>query len=61
MMNDATEQQIKRAVGHAPDMDTFGTYGHDVDGDLEEIADAVDCAFSRLMQPASASQASDKA
>jgi integrase len=60
MKNDATEQQIKRAVGHAPDMDTFGTYGHDVDGDLEEIADAVDRAFSRLRQPASASQESEK-
>lgn len=35
---------------HAPDMDTFGTYGHDVDGDLEEIADAVDRAFGRLMK-----------
>lgn len=60
MKNGATEQQIKRAVGHAPDMDTFGIYGHDVDGELEEIADAVDREFSRLIQPAGAAQPPEK-
>lgn len=60
MKNNATEQQIKRAVGHAPDMDTFGTYGHDVDGDLEKIADAVDSAYSLLLAAPSAASTEPK-
>lgn len=58
LKNSATEQQIKRAVGHSDDMDTFGTYGHDLDGDLDEIANAVDLAYGRLLGNSEAPDAS---
>lgn len=49
MKNNATALQIKRAVGHAEDMDTFGTYGQDVAGELQEIADSVDKVYGQLL------------
>lgn len=36
------EQMIKDIVGHSVSMDTFGTYGHIVDGDEKRAAEIID-------------------
>jgi len=40
---------MKRVVGHSDGMDTLGTYGHDVDGELEQAAAILDSLFSRII------------
>ena len=40
------EQTIKDIVGHSVSMDTFGTYGHIVDGDAKKAAEIIDLTFS---------------
>lgn len=40
---------IKMIVGHSKDMDTFGTYGHEVDGDLEKAARLIDATFEKIL------------
>jgi len=40
---------MKRVVGHSEDMDTLGTYGQDVDGELEQAAAILDSLFSRII------------
>lgn len=40
---------LKKIVGHSKDMDTFGVYGHEVDGELEYIADRVYDIFSAII------------
>ena len=42
--------QIKPLVGHAKDMDTFGIYGHQMDGDDEETAMEINEIFSKIIQ-----------
>lgn len=39
---DVPETMVKSIVGHSVSMDTFGTYGHRVDGDLQRAAALVD-------------------
>lgn len=39
------EQTIKDIVGHSVSMDTFGTYGHIVDGDQRKAASIIDLTF----------------
>lgn len=46
---DVPEPLLKRVVGHSRSMDTFGVYGHDVDGELERTARILDGAFDRLL------------
>ena len=36
-------------AGHSPAMDTFGVYGHEMDGDLQYVADEIDGIFSRIL------------
>lgn len=40
---------LKSMVGHSDSMDTFGVYGHALDGDLQQTANIVDNVFSRLI------------
>ena len=41
----------KTTVGHSRDMDTEGTYGHIMEGDLEEAAEFVEQAFDEILKP----------
>ena len=42
------EGTIKELVGHSQSMDTFGTYKHAVDGELQSAADVIDLTFEGL-------------
>ena len=42
------EGTIKELVGHSQTMDTFGTYKHAVDGELETAASVINLTFERL-------------
>lgn len=41
---------LKQAVGHSESMDTFGTYGHELDGDMQQTADLIEAAFETIMR-----------
>ena len=43
------EGQLKALVGHSRNMDTYGTYGHHVDGQDADTAARLDAAFSELV------------
>ena len=43
------EKLLKAVVGHSKSMDTFGTYGHLVKGDLEKAAEYVDDIFDEFV------------
>ena len=43
-----SEGTIKELVGHSDTMDTFGTYKHKVEGELERAADVINLTFERL-------------
>lgn len=45
--NDLPEQMVKAIVGHSASMDTFGVYGHKVDGENERAAKILDLTFAR--------------
>lgn len=45
----APEPLLKREVGHGIDMDTYGIYGHAVDGEMQIIADTVDAVFMPII------------
>jgi integrase len=47
---DVPEQLLKRAIGHTESMDTFGVYGHDVEGDMQRVADLLDGVFDELLK-----------
>lgn len=47
---DVPEQLLKRVVGHSKTMDTFGIYGHDVDGEIQRVASILDDTFNRLLK-----------
>ena len=40
---------LKRMVGHTKNMDTFGVYGHEVDGEAEKTAQIIDGVFNDLI------------
>lgn len=42
------EGTIRELVGHSDSMDTFGTYKHTVDGELESAASIINLTFERL-------------
>ena len=46
-MPDALKKMI---VGHSKDIDTDGTYGHEMDGDQQRAAAMIDEAFKRVLQ-----------
>lgn len=43
------DRLLKAVVGHSESMDTFGTYGHLVEGDLESAAKCVDDIFDEFV------------
>lgn len=45
------ESVIKDIVGHSVSMDTFGTYGHIVDGESKKSAEVIDLTFGQLFGP----------
>jgi integrase len=45
MKNVMPEQMIKDIVGHSVSMDTFGTYGHIIEGDSDKAAKIIDLKF----------------
>lgn len=42
------ESVIKDIVGHSVSMDTFGTYGHIVDGESRKAAEVIDLTFGQV-------------
>ena len=44
-----SEGQIKPLVGHSRNMDTFGTYGHEVRGELQQTAAQLDHLFAEIL------------
>ena len=50
LMQDAVPANaLKRMVGHTKNMDTFGVYGHEVDGEAEKTAQIIDGVFNGLI------------
>lgn len=45
-----TAEQLKPMVGHTHNMDTFGVYGHAIDGEQQAVADALDALFAKFLQ-----------
>ena len=41
---------LKQVVGHSGSMDTLGTYGHEVDGEMDEAASVISCRFRELLK-----------
>lgn len=41
--------EVKGLVGHSANMDTFGVYGHELDGEAEEVAANVNALFSQIL------------
>lgn len=44
-----SENLLKDLIGHSSSMDTFGVYGHEVNGDKEIIAEAIDQKISNII------------
>ena len=42
--------EVKSIVGHSKSMDTFGVYGHALDGDHETVASDVNALFDKLLK-----------
>lgn len=40
---------LKSLVGHSAAMDTLGTYGHELDGDMQRAAGEVEALFSKIL------------
>lgn len=49
MKADMPEQLLKPVVGHGVNMDTFATYGHEVDGDLQRAAGIIDEVYDKII------------
>ena len=47
---DMPEQLLKPIVGHGVNMDTFGVYGHEVEGDLERASEILDNVFENIVK-----------
>ncbi|MFZ2537894.1 MAG: site-specific integrase [Oscillospiraceae bacterium] len=42
--------QIRPIIGHSKNMDTFGTYGHEMNGELQKTAVQIDDLFSDILK-----------
>ena len=40
---------MKSVIGHSSSMNTYGVYGHDVDGDSATAAEIIDSVFDRVL------------
>lgn len=47
---DLPAELLKATVGHSSSMDTFGVYGHQVEGDLHRAAAIIDDVFKRVLE-----------
>lgn len=50
MKSDMPKALLKRLVGHSNTMDTYGVYGHNVDGDLEHARSILDGVFGTILK-----------
>jgi integrase len=50
MQDEMPENLLKRTVGHTKSMDTFGVYGHEVNGEAEKAAQIIDSVFSTIIK-----------
>lgn len=41
---------LKREVGHSASMDTFGVYGHAIDGEAQRVQSGLDTVFGDILQ-----------
>lgn len=46
---DVPEQLLKQIVGHSDSMDTFGIYGHTVDGEIKRTANILDDVYNKIL------------
>ena len=44
------ESLLKAVIGHSKDMDSFGTYGHEVEGELQTTAHLIQDIFSKILK-----------
>ena len=47
--NELPEQMIRQIVGHSASMDTFGTYGHMVDGEIERASAQISTIYKNVL------------
>ncbi len=47
---DIAPELLKLIVGHSKSMDTFGVYGHEVDGEARLAADTLDTIFEKILK-----------
>ncbi len=47
--SDLPKPLLKMIVGHSETMDTLGTYGHEVEGELQRAANILDDVFNQLL------------
>jgi integrase len=48
MKDQLSEAAIKEYIGHSESMDTYGTYGHEVDGEHKKTAEIIDLTFKEF-------------
>lgn len=48
LKNDMPAEMLKSIVGHSASMDTFGVYGHQVDGEMQSAAKIIDINFAKI-------------
>lgn len=48
--SDVPPELLKQVVGHSKSMDTFGVYGHKVEGELERVANIFDNIFNTILK-----------
>jgi len=41
---------MKSVVGHSSSMDTFGTYGHEIDGERHRAAEIIDSVLENILK-----------
>jgi integrase len=51
---------MKSVIGHSKSMDTYGVYGHDVEGEKERAAQIVDGVFAKIIGDAGGKVGGDK-
>lgn len=48
--NDLPEEMLKAVVGHSTSMDTYGIYGHYVNGESEKTAEIIEDVFEKILK-----------
>lgn len=49
MVKRLPEGLIKPVVGHSKDMDIYGTYGHEIDGEMADTALLIQARFAEIL------------